>query len=59
MKIKNINLHQIIIGFVVTLAIMYVIKGGGEKYEGQTGPSGKKTEKITAEDLKAVMKFIG
>ena len=62
MKIKNTRLNQIIIGFLATLAIMYVIKnvkGGEEKYEGSTGPSGKNTDKITAEDLKAVMKFIG
>jgi hypothetical protein len=59
MKIKNTRLNQIIIGFLATLAIMYVIKnvkGGGEKYEGQTGPA---TEtKITQQELDAVMKFI-
>ena len=59
MKIKNTRLNQIIIGFLATLAIMYVIKNvrdSGEKYEGQTGPA---TEtKITQEELDAVMKFI-
>jgi hypothetical protein len=64
MKIKNTRLNQIIIGLLVTLAIIYVIKnvrGSEEKYEGSTGPAtGPATEtKITAEDLKAVMKFIG
>ena len=59
MKIKNTRLNQIIIGFLVTLAIIYVIKnvkGSEEKYEGQTGPSVE--TKITQQELDAIMKFI-
>ena len=58
MKIKNSRLNQIIIGFLATLAIMYVIKmmKKPEDYEDRTGPS--PNEKITEEDLESVLKFI-
>ena len=62
MKLKNIRPRQVVIASLLVLAIMFVIKNAriGEKYEGETGPSATgPSSKITEEDLKSVLKFIG
>jgi hypothetical protein len=61
MKLTNIRPRQVIAVTAVVLVAFYIIKmmKKPEDYEGEDGPSTKEKPKITAEDLKSVLKFIG
>ena len=61
MKLTNIRPRQVLMATVVILVAFYIIKmmKKPEDYEGENGPSTKEKPKITAEDLKSVLKFIG
>jgi hypothetical protein len=61
MKLTNIRPRQVIAVTAVVLVAFYIIKmmKKPEDYEGENGPSTKEKPKITAEDLKSVLKFIG
>jgi hypothetical protein len=59
MKINNIRPRQVLMATAVILVALYIIKmmKKPEDYEDRTGPS--PSEKITEEDLKSILKFIG
>jgi hypothetical protein len=59
MKINNIRPRQVLMATAVILVALYIIKmmKKPEDYEDRTGPSSN--EKITEEDLKSILKFIG
>ena len=61
MKLTNIRPRQVIAVTAVVLVAFYIIKmmKKPEDYEGENGPSTKEKPKITAEDLKSILKFIG
>ena len=61
MKLNNIRPRQVLMASAVILVALYIIKmmKKPEDYEGENGPSVKEKPKITSDDLKSVLKFIG
>jgi len=61
MKLNNVRPRQVLMATAVILVALYIIKmmKKPEDYEGENGPSTKEKPKITSDDLKSVLKFIG
>ena len=62
-NLKKIRMNQLLIFSIAVVIALYLIRTlkMPEDYQGETGPGpqDKETSKITEEDLKSVLKFIG